>query len=452
MGLSLRLGLVAAVSATLLIALAAGGALVCWGAYASVRTEMAGAMAGARDVVREALVRPRADASQALLPDLVMSFNGQRHVRAVVLSPSGQVWFQSRLLASSDRPPAWFSALIGVRPDAVRMTLSPPIAPRGAVLVLQTDPTNEITEVWRQARDVFGVMLVFSGGACLAIYLIVGRAVRRFGAFDSALQSISEGRYDAALVERGAPEFVALARGFNRMAGRIREFERRNRELHEQILTLQQEERAEIARDLHDEVGSYLFAINVDAGDIPRLLRQGEASEIVERAGSIREAAAHIQKHVKAILRQLRPTDALEFGLSVAIGDLIAFWMRRRPGIAFTVDVALDGATIDRRIEDVAYRVVQEAISNAIRHGRPNAIAISIALLAWEELRISVVDDGSGLTLGSAPSGMGLAGMAERVRALNGHFEIAGAPDGGVRATALLPLRLAPRRAPAPAT
>jgi two-component system sensor histidine kinase UhpB len=387
-----------------------------------------------------------------------MSFNGQRHVRAIAVGPTGRVLIRSRLMTPTVRPPAWFRGLIGVRPLVDRIALPPSVAPLGAAVVLQTDPTNEISEVWRQTGDAFGVMLMFSVSACLAIYLIVGQAVRRLGAFGGALQAMSEGRYETTLAERGAPEFVTLARGFNRMAGRIREFERKNRELHEQILTLQQEERAEIARDLHDEVGPYLFAITVDAGDIPRLLKQPDAGgEIAERAGSIREAAAHIQKHVRAILRQLRPTDALDFGLRAAIGGLVAFWQRRRPNIAFTVEMAVDGEEIDRRIEDVTYRLVQEAISNAVRHGSPRAIAIGVKLQAGEDLCVTVADDGSGLTLGSAPkgsglAGMGLAGMAERVRALNGHFEIGDAPEGGVRAIALLPLRLPPVHAPEPAT
>ena len=449
MGMSLRLGLVAAVSATLLVALAVGGTVVCWGAYASVRTEMSGAMAGARDVVGEALARQR---SGALVSDLVKGFNGQRHVRVTAIDPFGQVWVQSRPMAPSERPPVWFRALIGVGPQAMRIMLPLTFAPPGSALVLQTDPTNEIAEVWRQTCDAFAVMLAFSGGACLAIYFIVGRALRQFGMFDSALQAISDGRYETALVERGALEFVALARGFNRMAGRIREFEQRNRELREQILTLQQEERAQIARDLHDEVGPYLFAINVDAGDIPRLAHQGDVAEIAERAGSIREAAAHIQKHVKAILRQLRPTVALEFGLAAAIGDLIAFWTRRRPDIAFAVEIAVDGAILDRRIEDACYRLVQEAVSNAVRHGRPSSIAVTVVLQADDELCVTVADDGSGLTAGAARSGMGLAGMAERVRALDGRFEIAGAAGAGVTAVAHLPLSPRVQRMPALAT
>jgi two-component system sensor histidine kinase UhpB len=231
------------------------------------------------------------------------------------------------------------------------------------------------------------------------------------------------------------------------MAGRIREFQQRNRELTEQILTLQEEERAEIARDLHDEVGPYLFAINVDAGDISRLLRQGDKARVAERAGSIREAAAHIQKHVKAILRQLRPTDALAFGLRAAIDDLIAFWSRRHPDVAFTVEMAIQGAAVSRRIEDVAYRLVQESISNAIRHGRPSNVAVSIVALPGDQLSIAISDDGAGLRLASPRGGMGLAGMAERVRALNGVFEIAAAAGArGARASARLPLRQEPQR------
>ncbi len=426
----------------LLIALATGGVLVCLGAHASVRAEMRGAMAGARDVAREALAHAPADAKPELVPDLVRSFDGQRHIRAIALRSSRELWVQSRLMLPGDPPPAWFQALVGVEPEALRLSLPPRVAPAGATLVLETDPTNEMSEVWRQTCDAVGVMFLLGGGACLAIYLVVGHSLRRFEAFERALREIADGRYDTTLDEHGPPEFVALARGFNRMAGRIREFQQSNRDLNEQILTLQEEERAEIARDLHDEVGPYLFAINVDAGDIPRLLHQNDKAEVVERAGSIREAAAHIQKHVKAILHQLRPAHALAFGLRAAIDDLVAFWSRRCPDVAFTVEIALEGAAIDRRIEDVTYRVVQESISNAVRHGRPGAIVISVATGPGDQLHIAVTDDGAGLSVASPRTGMGLAGMAERVRALHGRFEIAdavGAP--GARASAQLPLR-----------
>jgi two-component system sensor histidine kinase UhpB len=441
--MSLRFRLIGAVSALLLVTLVLGGALACWRAYASVETEMRGAMAGAQDVAREALGRHGDDVGPAFVPDLVLSFNGQRHVQAEAVLSSGAVWVASHTLVADDPAPDWFRGLIGVRPQAVRIALP---APRGAALVLSTDPSNEIAEVWRQTRDAFAALLLFCGGACIAIHLIVGHTLRRFAAFDTALKAIADGRHDTALGERGPPEFVALARGFNRMAGRIRDFQQCNRDLREQILTLQAEERAEIARDLHDEVGPYLFAINVDAGDIPRLLREQDVAEVAERAGAIREAAVHIQKHVRAILRQLRPNDALAFGLEAAIGDLVAFWARRCPDTAFAVTVDLGDLILERRIEDVAYRLVQESISNAVRHGRPKTITVEIGRCADACLSVAVTDDGRGLAeagtrSGVGLAGMGLAGMAERVRALHGDFNVGAADAGGVRTVARVPLQ-----------
>jgi two-component system sensor histidine kinase UhpB len=440
--MSLRFRLIAAISAMLLAALAIGAAAVCWSAHASVQTEMRGAMAGAEMQARVALARRTGEVTPAFIPELVMRFNGQRHVRAVALEPGGRVWLRSQPMKSDERPPGWFRSLIGVRPQSLRLMLSPPTAPAGSMLLLQTDSTNEISEVWRQARDAVGVMLLFSAGVYVATFLIIGHTLRRFAAFDRALSEIADGRYDAALAERGSPEFIAMARGFNRMAHRLRQFQQSNRDLNKQILTLQEEERAEIARDLHDEVGPYLFAINVDAGDIPRLLHENDRREVTERAASIRDAASHIQKHVKAILRQLRPTSALEFGLPAAIDDLIGFWTRRCPDIALTAEIVVDGAKIERRIEDTAYRLVQESLSNAVRHGGPSRIAVSIVASDRTLLSISVTDDGAGLPAGSPRAGMGLVGMAERVRALNGRFEITGVDGGrGVRVSAHLPLR-----------
>ena len=90
-----------------------------------------------------------------------------------------------------------------------------PLEPSGqAAILLVTDPTNEIAEVWSGARDAFAVMLLFCGGAFMAVFAIVGRSLRLFSTFDAALQRFADGRYDTTVAETGPPEFVALARGF----------------------------------------------------------------------------------------------------------------------------------------------------------------------------------------------------------------------------------------------
>ncbi len=442
--MSLRARLVASIALILLAALALGAMVLGWRATNSVQVEMRAALAGADDVVQEALAH-QAKPDPAFLSALVAGFNGQRHVRATLVSPP--VTLRSRLAVPGDIAPLWFDALIRARSETLRIPLA------NGVLVLQTDPTNEIAEVWRQAGDAFAIMLLFCGATFVAIYLIVGRSLRFLSTFNAALQEVSDGHYEASLPERGPPEFASLARGFNDMARRLRIYQGKNRELQEQVLTLQEEERAEVARDLHDEVGPYLFAIRVDADALPQLAETRDAAGITERATAIREAVAHIQKHIKAILRQLRPAGVLDFGLQAALDDLIAFWSRRHPDTRFDIAVAIEGIGIDRRTEDVAYRIVQESISNAVRHGRPGRIDVTIAPLAPHGLSIVVADDGSGFRSNPSHRGSGIAGMAERVRALHGSFDVTNGPDGrGVRVAARLPVRAQARHEAEPAS
>jgi two-component system sensor histidine kinase UhpB len=227
------------------------------------------------------------------------------------------------------------------------------------------------------------------------------------------------------------------------MASQLSAFSRANRQLYAQLQNAQEEERAQIARDLHDEVGPYLFALQVDAKAIGKI----DTPEASRLSASVREAVMHIQRHVRNILRQLRPVTQLEFGLEAAVGDLTAFWRRRNPDVRFELDIRLQTA-LGRRHEEAAYRIVQEAVSNAMRHGNPSAIDIGIRSEAGQ-LTVSVQDDGGGakssnedgispipISLGQA----GIAGMRERALALKGRLDIDNVAGRGVRLCAVLPL------------
>ncbi len=240
-----------------------------------------------------------------------------------------------------------------------------------------------------------------------------------------------------SLPARTVEEFVALAKGFNHMAARLKTFSESNQRLQQQIHSIQEEERTGIARDLHDEVGPYLFAIQVDAN----ILAKSAEPQTRSMGAAIRDAALHVQTHVKEILRQLRPVSSLDFGLEPAIGDLIAFWARRHPDIRFARHIAATPG-LDRRGEDVAYRIVQESLSNAVRHGKPTRIEIVIADLP-DQVMVSVADDGGGLgqelTGGMSLGQMGLSGMRERLGTLGGHMTVEEVKGTGVCIRAFLP-------------
>jgi two-component system sensor histidine kinase UhpB len=275
-------------------------------------------------------------------------------------------------------------------------------------------------------------MALFSATTLLFVWLIIGHSLSFLRRFQSGLRTVSDGDYDARLGADGPPEFDALTEGFNHMAARLSSYRQSNQRLQQQILGLQEEERAEIARDLHDEVGPYLFAIQVDADAVAK----SGGAQAQERASAIRDAALHIQRHVKFILGQLRPVSGLAFGLETAIDDLIAFWRRRHPDIKFERKIAA-GITLDRRSEETAYRIIQESVSNAVRHGKPRVIRI-IMTEGKDGMNLNVEDDGGGLKTGDKIPGMGMKGMAERVHALNGRFTVENRGQG-VGVCAMLP-------------
>ena len=115
---------------------------------------------------------------------------------------------------------------------------------------------------------------------------------------------------------------------------------------------------------------------------------------------------------------------------------MIAFWKKRHPDIVFDRRIA-PGIRLDRRGEETIYRIVQESVSNAVRHGHPHHISIALAE-AVDGFRLTIEDDGAGFDVSGTKSGLGLKGMAERVQALNGQFTIEN-NERGVRICATLP-------------
>ena len=426
--MSLKLRLMASIAASLLLTLVLGGAALFWQARTMAQNEITASFRVTEHALRVTLA---SDVQHKVtVRQVIASIDGHRNLRAYLFNEKNQVVAASRLGQGTLPAPGWFTAMIAPQPLSVRIALPLPGFP--CTLLLQSDPANQAAQIWQFVRDAFGAMLLFCATALVFVWLIVGRSLRFFSRFQSGLRDIAERDYEARLAPEGGPDFAPLADGFNHMAERLADYRNKNQRLQEQILSLQDEERAEIARDLHDEVGPYLFAIQVDAD---RLAKSGN-EQARECAGSIREAALHIQRHVKNILRQLRPVSGLDFGLETAIDDLIAFWKRRHPEIRFERQIDF-GLKLDCRGEETAYRIVQESVSNAVRHGRPHAIRILLADHAGG-VSLSIEDDGVGFGTGENKVGMGLKGMAERVRALHGEFAVE-QRSHGVRVGAVLP-------------
>lgn len=436
--LSLRLRLIGLVALVFAASLVLGGTVACLNASRSVEAEMRSALAVGQQIVALGVAGlDRSDDPARDLERLVASFRGNRHLRVTLTGAERAVAAPQRDAPLLGTVPRWFERLIGVTPSRVLI----PVALAGRAygeIAIETVPHNEVLEIWNEFGDSLLLLALFSAPTMLLIYVFVGHALRPLDRLASGLARIGGGDYAVRLDERLPPELSRLRDSFNRMAGQLFAMASVNRALNHQLLNLQEQERADLARDLHDEVGPFLFAINIDVANIRRQAEAGGLAAVAGPAAAIAEAVGHLQKQVKSMLGRLRPIGLAEFGLGDAIAHLIEFWRRRHPEIDYRLAVAPEAEGRGELVDTTLYRIVQECLSNAMRHGRPGAVAISIgcedgALVA------RVCDDGCGMSAG-AGAGYGLIGMGERVKGLGGSLEVASDPGAGMTVTARLPL------------
>jgi two-component system sensor histidine kinase UhpB len=430
--MSLRLRIVAAIVLVLALGSDLGLALAGWHARAWLREELQSAQTSGRlAILRDLADLAPAGPSERQLKDLVATLDGNRHVMAQLLGPGGRIIAVSRPEPAKP-PPPWFSFLLAekIAPE----TLAVPGA--GRMIELRPVFANDMAVVWAEFTDLVLVLALASASGAVVVFIVVGQALRPLRAVGAALPRIGAGDYRARAPERGPPELAALGRGVNEMTRRLAEMRERNRALEEQILTLQDEERADIARDLHDEFGPQLFAANVDAAMAASLIASGRPDEALAQVRSIAGAIAHMQRLVRDILGRLRPPRLAELGLAKAVLDLTAFWRARRPEIAFETELER-AEDLPEAAQEALYRIVQESLSNAVRHGEPTRIGIRLDC-AQGVARIEISNDGAPEK--PALPGYGLTGMTERVAALGGRIS-AGPRVGGVwRVEAELPI------------
>jgi two-component system sensor histidine kinase UhpB len=428
--LSLRWRLSLALAAVLALLLALDVALTLRGAGQRVDPEIANATLLTGEILRESVrsLKPAPDLDKRL-EALAASFDRLRHVR-VAYQPEGAPAPAPR--ATRPGPPAWFVALVRPRATSAHIEAVVEGRPIGAFLIAG-DPADEIGELWDSL-----VALTLDGAVCAAlglalVYLVVRAGLAPLERLNAGLAALGRRDYAARLPEQAAPEFQPLLARFNALGDSLGRAERENRLLRARLVSIQDEERKEIGRELHDEIGPYLFAARAQAG-AARRAAQGPPAEALD---AVIETIDALQSTNRRILDRLRPAALEELGLGPALQALARFFERNRPGFEVSVEAA-DLPALPQGFEAALYRIAQEALTNAARHAQANAVRITLAL-EDEALALAVADDGRGLDP-TAPGGRGLLGMRERVAAYGGTLTLTPTRPHGLTLRASFPL------------
>jgi two-component system sensor histidine kinase UhpB len=384
----------------------------------------------------------------ARLDQIVQDLNRLRHVSITRRDDAVETRPLTTDRSSDDREPrslpAWFVALVHPEKTAVNVPIS--IHGKAGSLVITSHPNDEMTEIW----DGIVTQLQVGSAIAVALFLItmmvVSRALAPIQALSEAMTKIESGGYDTRVKPDGPPELAAICAKLNHLAAALGDAVDDKRRLAERVVSLQDVERKEIARELHDEFGPYLFALRAHASALTRIADGKDPNvEATRKHGSaILEQVNALQQSNRRVLEKLRPVGLTELGLREALGALLRLWGESHPDVAIETAISPSLGDTGETADLTIYRTIQEALTNVFRHADATCVNVTVepvepasGLTGRGGALVRVRDNGSGLRA-DHKLGFGLTGMRERILALGGSLTIASG-DNGVTVEAVVP-------------
>ncbi len=288
----------------------------------------------------------------------------------------------------------------------------------------------------------------------IIVTIFIGLSLtRRLATLSKAAAEVEAGNYSVSVPIETRDEVGKTAAAFNNMVSEVsrrtqqllQEEEKtqqlldENRQLIQKSLEVQEEERKHLARELHDELGQCITAIQADARSIRDLAPLSD-KRVITSADAILNVSSHIYDVVHSMMHLLRPSVMDNLGLVEALKEEIKAWNNRNSKTTCVHHFEGELSNLGEHTNITIYRIVQECLTNIAKHA--NAEHVNIKLINnTKELHLSISDDGAGMDAGSKGKhlGLGLIGIRERVQALNGIFYYETAVNDGFRIFIYIP-------------
>lgn len=283
--------------------------------------------------------------------------------------------------------PAWFAALVAPQSNVIVLPVG-----NGSLRIVPDD-SRMVLDAWDELLNLFWLSLLLFTLLNLLVFWFAGRTVRENHSWMQLIQ-------------------------------RHIEDERRN-----------------LAHELHDEIGQSLTAVKTLATTLVNRTRDKQP-ELQSTAQTIVEVSTQMYDDMHGLVRQLRPLVLDKLGLQAALQELVAVQQARHAELRFTLAFSGDVAGVGQELAITAYRMVQESLTNVVRHAEATEASINVDVTD-HKLTVSVADNGQGVRTNpdDYSERYGLIGMRERAEALGGSFHWH--DDNGVRVVISLPLKVA---------
>ena len=312
--------------------------------------------------------------------------------------------------------PGWFVRLLGI-PD---IGASFPVTIEGARagdIVFSPDLSADLYEKW------IGFLAIISSAIALTLltgiiaYFTTRAILAPLQNLGHGLTLMRKGNYEHLIPATGPPEIRRSSEEANELTRTLKRLSQNNRSLLRRFVSLQDNERRDMARELHDELGPLLFGIRANAVALLETIPSDKEPAV----NGVLEAVEALQQANRRILDRLRPLYIQELGLEKSIQTLLDNARSRTPYLKLTAQIDARLNEIDGLLSQTVYRLIQEGVTNVLRHANAHSLNVR-AMIEDDQLAVEISDDGIGPPADGI-FGRGLTGMHERVSALSGTFE-----------------------------
>jgi two-component system, NarL family, sensor histidine kinase UhpB len=418
--LSLRARLLLPLGLMFMAALLAGGVSLQIFATTQLMEETEPAARSAKAVAAALNAGLRAsDNPQATLDAFVQSLGASEAIRF------------RRLGTGLDVRPPEVQTTFGTVPEWFVRLLDLPEFKTTFPVMIEAKHVGDIVFVPDLSADIYEKWVGFLAIACsgIGLMLLTGAiahftarsALRPLQNLGDGLTRMRSGDYEQPIAPSGPPEIRKSAEEANELARTLNRLSQDNRRLLRQIVSLQDDERQDMARELHDELGPLLFGIRANTVALLESIPSAQAKSR-DAAASILQSVETLQQTNRRILDRLRPLYIQELGLERSIQTLLQNAKAQAPLLKVTSNIGTTLNEVDGLLSQTVYRVIQEAVTNVLRHARANAMHVA-ADIKGREVIVEISDDGIGFPA-DRMFGRGLTGMLERARALSGTLEL----------------------------
>ena len=304
-------------------------------------------------------------------------------------------------------------------------------------IIISANALDEIAEAWLETKVFFGIILLLSAGLFLAVNLIFRQVLQTVESILKNLTEIETENYQNPLPHFGITEFERIGLAINHLTQTLHKACQENNRLTLHSLEIEEEQRQTLAQELHDEFGQSITAIKVMA--VTGKKTAGNQNETFQ---SIIKVCDHLVMVVRSMMKNLHPLILTELGLRASLDDLISHWQVRMPHLKISLSCDANVDSIETKKAIQIFRMVQEAITNTVRHAQAENLLISLSIngTTQKSLNLVIEDNGTGCELQSLSLGFGLLGMQARVKSIKGNMQIVTAKNQGMKINITIPL------------